>query len=166
MTDAGRTDYDLPVPVVTPGGVPVVVPTRLSFDDAYTGHTPTSLTDGVKTELDASSLDSAITWLESYSSYLNHTVYDMADIKELMGQVGNGSASPMGGFPWAQELAAKHSGLYSSTETAIRQLSERLQLAADALKQVKENYHSAEGANSMSAARMQQAFTDAARNQA
>jgi hypothetical protein len=163
-----------PIPVVPYHGVYIA---GVSMDNVYKAETPSSLVagsgeDGVKTEWDASSLDSAITWLETHASYLNRLSHSMTDIQDLMGgpaattgaSVPGASASPLGSFPWAQRLAAKHASLYSGTEAALRRLSENLYNAAEALRKVKENYETAEGANAMSAAEMAQIFANVARN--
>lgn len=172
MTDGGqdRSQATFSTPVPVPGApLPVKVPTTVEFDNVYTSHTPESLTDGVKTEVDASSLDSAASWLDEYANWLYRTSYDLGDVKELMGEVGMGGGAaarrPLGSFPWALELAKKHSSLTTTTESALRQLSTQLHEAADALRKIKENYHSAEGANKMSAQDMQQVFADVARNE-
>jgi hypothetical protein len=119
---------------------------------------------GVQTEWDATSLDSAIDWLETHAGYLRRLSYDMAEIKEKLGgdeaMAGKGA---MGGFPYALELARAHGQLYGSTEGGLRRLSEDLYAAARALGTVKRNYETAEGANEMSAQEMKQAFSDAAR---
>ncbi|MEV4655083.1 hypothetical protein [Micromonospora sp. NPDC049301] len=166
----------IPVPaagVMTPG----LAVTGFEIDNVNHAATPKGLVTapgeaGVKTEWDATSLDSAITWLETHAAYLNKLSYDMVDIQDLMGGaaagaaagVAGGPASPLGGFDWAGRLAAKHQGLYQGTESGVRRLSQSLYDAAEALRQVKENYETAEHANAMSAADMQRVFGDVAGN--
>ncbi|MEH1166337.1 hypothetical protein V6V47_13205 [Micromonospora sp. CPCC 205539] len=165
----------IPIPagaVPTPG----LAVTGFEVDNVNHAATPDGLVTapgeaGVKTEWDASSLDSAITWLETHAAYLNKLSYDMVDIQDLMGGAAAGGAgavagqpSPLGGFDWATRLAAKHQGLYQTTEAGVRRLSESLYDAAEALRQVKQNYETAEEQNRMSAADMQRVFGDVAGN--
>ncbi|MEU3452339.1 hypothetical protein ABZ671_01850 [Micromonospora sp. NPDC006766] len=132
-------------------------------------HTPSALVageneQGVRTEWDADSLDSAVDWLEAHAFYLNKLSYDMAAIKtELGGDAALGGDGSLGGFANAKLLAQEHNKLYGSTEQGLRSLSESLYTAADALREVKRKYEDAEHANTMSAQEMQQAFAKAAR---
>ncbi|MFC0507739.1 hypothetical protein [Micromonospora costi] len=120
--------------------------------------------EGVKTEWDAGTLDSAIDWLETHANYLHRLSYDMVEIKDkLGGDQGVAGQGTLGGFFYAGELAKAHGQLYTSTESGLRSLSESLYDAADALRTVKRNYEDAEGANAMTAQEMQQAFANAAR---
>jgi hypothetical protein len=172
--DPDRVDVDFPVPMPVPVGsvYPGMVNIRgMSFDriGVKQAETPSGLVaakgeKGVQTEWNAGSLDSAITWLETHAEYLHRLSYDMADIKEkLGGDQAIAGKGPLGGFQYAQQLAQQHQQVYGSTESGLRTLSENLYSAAEALRTVKRNYESAEGANAMSAQEMQQAFTDAAR---
>ncbi|MFY1619040.1 hypothetical protein [Micromonospora sp. WMMD736] len=168
-------DLYIPVPV---GAMPTsgLAVTGLEIDNVNHAATPEGLIAapgeaGVKTEWDATSLDSAITWLETHAAYLNKLSYDMVDIQDLMGGAAGGMAggaggqpSPLGGFDWAARLAAKHQGLYQGTESGVRKLSQSLYDAAEALRQVKQNYETAEEQNRMSAAEMQRVFGDVAGN--
>ncbi|GAA2709990.1 hypothetical protein ACFY2R_03320 [Micromonospora olivasterospora] len=119
---------------------------------------------GVETEWNAGTLDSAITWLETHASYLHRLSYDMADIKEQLGgdQAAAGKGA-LGGFQYATQLGQQHQQVYTGTENGLRTLSDNLYTAAEALRTVKRNYETAEGANEMTAQQMQQAFNDAAR---
>ncbi|MFC3503988.1 hypothetical protein ACFOOK_23875 [Micromonospora krabiensis] len=118
---------------------------------------------GVRTEWDAGNLDSAITWLESHAEYLHRLSYDMIEIKDkLGGDQAVAGESPLGGFQYATQLAQRHAELYTGTETGLRNLSETLYNAADALREVKRKYEDAEGANAMTAQQMQEAFAKAA----
>ncbi|WP_229402648.1 hypothetical protein [Micromonospora okii] len=170
--DPNRVDVDLPVPMPVGTGYPGMVNVRgISFDriGVEQAKTPSGLVapkgeKGVETEWDAGNLDSAITWLETHAAYLHRLSYDMSDIKEkLGGDQAIAGKGPLGGFQYAQQLAQKHQQVYGSTEGGLRTLSENLYSAAEALRTVKRNYESAEGANAMSAQEMQKAFTDAAR---
>ncbi|MFI2665594.1 hypothetical protein [Micromonospora carbonacea] len=170
--DPDRVEIDLPVPLPVNAAYPGMVDIRgISFDRTGVdqAETPSGLVagegeKGVETEWDAGSLDSAITWLETHASYLNRLSYDMVDISD---KLGGGEAvagkGPLGGFPYALQLAQRHQQVYSGTESGLRTLSENLYSAAEALRTVKRNYETAEGANKMTAQEMQQAFTDAAR---
>ncbi|TDC55027.1 hypothetical protein E1258_23130 [Micromonospora sp. KC207] len=170
--DPDRVEIDLPVPLpVNPmypgmGNIRGISFDRIGVDQA---ETPSGLVagkgeKGVQTEWDAGNLDSAITWLETHASYLNRLSYDMVDIKEkLGGDQAVAGKGPLGGFPYALQLAQRHQQVHSGTEGGLRTLSENLYSAAEALRTVKRNYETAEGANEMTAQEMQQAFTDAAR---
>ncbi|KIR64863.1 MULTISPECIES: hypothetical protein [Micromonospora] len=170
--DPDRVEVDLPVPLPINPLYPGMGDIRgISFDRTGVdqAETPSGLVagkgeKGVQTEWDAGNLDSAITWLETHASYLHRLSYDMADISE---KLGGGQAvagkGPLGGFPYALQLAQRHQQVYTGTEGGLRTLSENLYSAAEALRTVKRNYETAEGANEMTAQEMQQAFTDAAR---
>ncbi|HEX5540314.1 MAG TPA: hypothetical protein VFX60_01930 [Micromonospora sp.] len=169
-----RVEVHFPAPVTAGFSV-----TGWSMDDVQSASTPEALIAGpdevgVRTEWDASSLDAVIEWLEAHAEYLNRLSYDMLEIQGKMGGAGAGgvagmpaapgTTSPLGSFDWAQRLTGKHSSLYTSTEIAVRRLSENLTEAVRALRKVKENYETAEQANAMSAADMAQIFADVARN--
>lgn len=156
------------VPIPVTAGVYL---TGFSMDNVHRVETPSDLVAasgeaGVKVEWDASTLDSAVTWLEAHASYLSRLSYSMTDIQDLMGGAAAGglaaagAKSPLGGFPWAQQLSAKHASLYAGTESGLRSLSRSLYDAAEALRKVKENYETAEGANAMSATDMEKIFAD------
>jgi uncharacterized protein YukE len=172
-TQPERLEVDTPnVPIHQSG---LVTLNGFELDNVNRAHTPSDLVAGpneagVKTEWDASSLDSAIRWLESHASYLNRLSYDMTDLQDLMGgqTAASGAAvpgakSPLGGFEWAGRLAQKHGGLYTGVEQGVRALSKSLYDAAEALRQVKENYETAEEVNRMTAVDMQKIFGDIAR---
>ncbi|MEU5904037.1 hypothetical protein [Micromonospora sp. NPDC047527] len=166
-------DIYIPVPVA---GMPTsgLAVTGFEIDNVNHAATPEGLVTapseaGVKTEWDATSLDSAIGWLETHAAYLNKLSYNMVDIQDLMGGATagvaggvGGQASPLGGFDWAGRLAAKHQGLYRDTESGVQKLAQSLYDAAEALRQVKQNYETAEEQNRMSAADMQRVFGDVA----
>jgi len=135
---------------------------------APSGLVPGGGEKGDDTEWDASSLESAIGWLESHASFLHNQSYEMVAIQDKMGGVaggaggaGGGGKNPLGAFDRAGDLGRKHSALFTSTQQRIRSLSESLYQAANALKDVKENYETAEKANEMSALEMTRAFTEA-----
>ncbi|WP_203823595.1 hypothetical protein [Actinoplanes palleronii] len=137
------------------------------MDNVYTSSVPTGVVAdagdaGANTEWDAATLDDAISWLNATGKWLHDLSFGMVDIKELMGGA-EGGKSPMGTFPWAQELSRLHSTLYSNTEAQIKQLSKNLYEAATALQNVKDNYDRAEERNALNATDMQQIFADAAR---
>ncbi|RKN41121.1 hypothetical protein [Micromonospora endolithica] len=178
-TGPDQIEKSVPIPVVLPPtvGPAGVFPTVLDSPFRYgvrhddvglsQARTPSELVAGpnargVETEWDASSLDSAIDWLETHAQYLRRLSYDMAVIKERLGG-DDPTASVLGGFPYAQKLTQTHSVLHSSTEQKLKSLSDSLYAAARALGTVKSNYQTAEQANAMSATEMQQAFTNAAR---
>ncbi|NBE82885.1 hypothetical protein [Micromonospora rubida] len=168
--DPDRVNVDFPIPMPNPmfpgvGDIRGISFDRIGVDQAETpsGLVAGSCERGVATEWDASSLDSAITWLETHAGYLHRLSYDMVDIKEKLGgdQAITGKG-PLGGFQYAKQLAQQHQQTYSSTESGLRTLSANLYTAAEALRTVKQNFETAEGANAMTAQEMQQAFTDAA----
>ncbi|MEH1098077.1 hypothetical protein [Micromonospora sp. CPCC 205561] len=156
---------------------PVVPTVRLSgitMDNVNRAQTPSGLVPGAgesgdNTEWDASSLDKAIEWLESHASFLNKQSYTMVEIQDRMGGaaaggmagVGGGASSPLGAFDRAGDLARKHNSLFTTTQQSVRKLAEDLYKAANALREVKENYETAERANAMSAAEMERAFSAA-----
>lgn len=164
-----RIEVDTPNIPVHPTGL--VTLNGFEFDNVNRAETPSDLVAGrneagVKTEWDATSLDSAIQWLEAHASYLNRLSYDMTDLQDLMGgqaAAGPGAKSPLGGFEWAGRLAQKHGGLYTGTEQGVRALATSLYDAAEALRQVKENYETAEEVNRMTAVDMQRIFGEVAR---
>lgn len=158
----------IPVPI-TPL-VPTMHLDGITMDNVNRAQKPTALMPGAneagaKTEWDASSLDEAIRWLESHADFLHKQSYKMVEIQDTMGGGGPagmpGQTSPLGTFPRAQDLATKHSSLFTSTQQSVRKLAEDLYQAANALREVKENYQTAERANAMSAAEMQRVFADA-----
>ncbi|MCX4474654.1 hypothetical protein C5N14_14440 [Micromonospora sp. MW-13] len=170
--DPDRVNVEFAVPMPVNPMFPRVGDIRgISFDriGVDQAETPSGLVagkgeKGVETEWDAGNLDSAITWLETHASYLNRLSYDMSDIKEkLGGDQAVAGKGPLGGFQYAQQLAQQHHQVYGSTESGLRTLSENLYTAAEALRTVKRNYETAEGANAMTAQEMQKAFNDAAR---
>ncbi|RKR89920.1 hypothetical protein BDK92_4280 [Micromonospora pisi] len=121
---------------------------------------------GVKTEWDASSLDSAIRWLDAHATYLNRLRHEMTDLQDMMGgaaAAGEGGRGPLGGFVWANRLAAQHKSVYDGMEQGIHSLATNLEEAVAALRQVKENYETAEEVNRMTAIDMQKIFADVAR---
>ncbi|WBB65278.1 hypothetical protein [Micromonospora sp. WMMD812] len=162
-----RTPIPMPINPTLPfaGDIRGMSWDRTGVDQAETpsGLVAGSGEQGVRTEWDAGNLDSAITWLEAHASYLYRLSYDMVEIKDKLGgdQAAAGEG-PLGGFQYATQLAQRHTELYAGTETGLRNLSDSLYNAADALRTVKRNYEDAEGANAMTAQEMQQAFTKAA----
>lgn len=168
-----RLEVDTPDLPLNPTGL--VTLNGFELDNVNRAQTPSDLVAGadeagVKTEWDASSLDSAIRWLEAHASYLNRLSYDMTDLQDLMGgQAASGGAavpgakSPLGGFEWAGRLAQKHGSLYTGVEQGLRNLARSLDDAVAALRQVKENYETAEEVNRMTAIDMQRIFGDVAR---
>ncbi|MER5702461.1 hypothetical protein ABT023_11000 [Micromonospora sp. NPDC002296] len=170
--DPDRVNVDFAVPIPVNPMFPGVGDIRgMSFDriGVDQAETPSGLVagsgeKGVETEWNAGSIDSAIIWLETHAGYLHRLSYDMVDIKEkLGGDQAMAGKGPLGGFQYAKQLAQQHQQVYASTESGLRTLSENLYTAAEALRTVKQNYETAEGANAMTAQEMQQAFNDAAR---
>ncbi|MEU9507016.1 hypothetical protein AB0D32_12125 [Micromonospora sp. NPDC048170] len=166
---------DTPYMPITPL-VPTAHISGITMDNVNRAQTPSGLVPGASesgdnTEWDASSLDSAIEWLESHASFLNKQSYTMVEIQDKMGGtaaagglngVGGGATSPLGAFDRAGDLARKHGSLFTTTQQSVRKLAEDLYQAANALREVKENYETAEKANAMSAAEMERAFSEAA----
>jgi uncharacterized protein YukE len=162
---------------VGPQGIPVTPRFGINMDNVMHVEDPSlaASPDGVKTEWDASTLDSAIRWLREHAEHLNTLLYQMVDIQEQMGRGGSAAGqvpsspggparkSSLGSFYWAGQLADKHDALYRSTEVNIRTLRDNLHAAADALVKVKENYETAEAANAMSADEMARIFADVSR---
>ncbi|PZF93421.1 hypothetical protein [Micromonospora deserti] len=172
-----RVTIDTPDVPVAPHVSPFVNYDRIEMDNVQRARVPSGLVPGeggagAETEWDAGSLDKAIEWLEEHADFLNKQSYKMVEIKDLMGGdaagalggAAGGAKSPLGTFDRATDLAAKHAGLYRSTETGLRQLADDLYKAANALREVKENYETAERANAMSAAEMERAFQTASSN--
>ncbi|KUL29174.1 hypothetical protein [Actinoplanes awajinensis] len=165
---SAESDFYAPIPSPVPGVPMVVVPASagLEIDDTYTGYTPKNLIAGtgeagVRTQWDASSLQSAIGWLDAHAYYLKSLSYRMAELKELMGgDAASGGKSPLGGFKMAQTLSAKHADLYNSTELAVTTLSQQIYDAKAALEKVKENYERAEERNALSMDTMRQVFAE------
>ncbi|MEU6072903.1 hypothetical protein [Micromonospora sp. NPDC047074] len=165
---------DTPYMPLSPA-VPTVHISGITMDNVNRAETPSGLVPGASesgdnTEWDASSLDSAIEWLESHASFLNKQSYTMVEIQDKMGGTAaasgmngvGGASSPLGAFDRAGDLARKHGSLFTSTQQSVRKLADDLYAAANALREVKENYETAEKANAMSAAEMERAFTQAA----
>lgn len=168
-----RLDNPIPVPI-TPL-VPTMHLDGITMDNVNRAERPTALMPGAneagaRTEWDATSLEEAIRWLESHADFLHKQSYQMVEIQDRMG--GSATAgmptgtSPLGTFPRAQDLATKHSSLFTSTQQSVRNLAEDLYQAANALREVKENYETAERANAMSAAEMERVFSDASKQKA
>ncbi|MEU1249202.1 hypothetical protein [Micromonospora arida] len=112
------------------------------------------------TEWEADRLEAAADNIERHASYLRRLAVDMEEIKDLLG--GEAAlASPggaLGGFPKGLSLAAAHHGLHRTTSQSLTNLSDDLYRAADALREVKRQYDTAEDANKMSAQEMQRAL--------
>ncbi|MEV4540699.1 hypothetical protein ACIBXA_15190 [Micromonospora echinaurantiaca] len=180
-----RTDQPDEVRIDTPNvpiGPPHMVPPFVTLDavtmdnvnraEVPSGLVPGAGDAGAKTEWDASSLEKAKKWLEETADFIHSQSYEMVEISDKMGGTAagagggemGGGTSPLGSFDRAGDLARKHSGLYTSTQQGMRQLAKDLYKAANALQKVKENYETAEGANAMSAAEMQNAFNTASSN--
>ncbi|QGN45691.1 hypothetical protein ACN26Y_04995 [Micromonospora sp. WMMD558] len=168
-----RLDNPIPVPI-TPL-VPTMHLDGVTMDNVNRADRPTALMPGAneagaRTEWDATSLEEAIRWLESHADFLHKQSYQMVEIQDRMG--GNATAgmptdtSPLGTFPRAQDLATKHSSLFTTTQQNVRNLAADLYQAANALREVKENYETAERANAMSAAEMERVFSDASKQKA
>lgn len=178
-----KLEIDVPSLPVLPLSAPVPVSLNgFGMDNVNYAETPSGLVAGpneagVQTEWDASTLDSAITWLESHASYLRRLYHNMADIQDLMGgsaaaasaglPSGSGvQKSPLGSFTWANRLTQKHANLYSGTEAGVLNLAERLENAVEVLRKVKENYQTAERANEMTADQINRIFAEVANGDA
>lgn len=197
---AGNDDYtpprtnvevSVPVPIPVPGlpvPVPIFITGGVSQDNVYASHLPDSLVTkpgeaGAKTEWDASTLDSAITWLTAHADYLDRMYRGMDDIRSLMdgpdvdqttkqdsgtqnrtvdtsnpGAASNGG--PLGGFKGSLAIATKHNGLYAGFHDGLKNVVESLYDAADALSKVKEKYTNAEKVNALTASDVESIFTD------
>ena len=155
-------------------GIQVPVTFGYGQDNVQHAETPSSLVpsageDGVRTEWDADSLESAAGWLRAHASYLRRLSYGMTDVQDLMGgdpsmpaASGQERKSPLGGFDWAKRLTGQHDTLFKNTQDGVRKLANELRDAAEALDKIKDNYHTAEKANEMSAVDMQRVFGDVA----
>lgn len=176
MTGYGGDDDQYSVPVYMPPvaaavfplvPVPLLQEGGLTQDNVHNTHQPTSINSasghsGTKTEWDAASLDGAITWLEEHSQYLGDRLLPAMpmDIKDrLMGPFNDNGRTSFGSYPAAGEMARKHLTHYDYAERSVRSIAEELWQAAQTLRQVKEQYESAEGANKMSAAAFEQVFS-------
>ena len=162
-------DNHRPARDVTPVFIPpmAATPTGVGFwssEDVNASYRPTEINSssgdpGLNTEWDADSLDGAIRWLEEHSKYLgDRLVPAMSDDvgSWLTGPASAGGKSPFGTYPAATEMAQRHVQHYRTAESSIRTIAEELLQAAEALKQVKEQYETAERANGMSAQAFQQ----------
>ena len=131
---------------------------------AGAGSAPSALVGGPGkrdvTEWEADRLEAAADNLEQQAGYLRRLAFDMEEIKDLLG--GDAAlrdpGGALGGFPKALNLAGVHHGLHKTTSEGLKKLSADLYKAADALREVKRKYDTAEGANKMSAQEMQRAF--------
>ena len=168
------------VGVTTPGGVydGIYVPSvTMTGDNVGTSRLSGSLApqagDPTVTTVDVDNLDAAITWLNTWADYLKRVYHGMDDIKALMagpqldgkimrdaGPSGQ-SGGPLGGFPWAGELAKRHTTVYQGYTSGLKTVVDNVYDAADALKKVKDKYNDVEHANAMSAAEMESDFGDA-----
>ncbi|MDR7321930.1 MULTISPECIES: hypothetical protein [Catenuloplanes] len=115
---------------------------------------------GVPTEYDASTLESAITWLESQSDYLSRSLVPGMenDIKDWLTGPPGGNA-PFGTFPTANEMAQRQLGHYQAADASIRGIADALWQAAQSLRVVLERYETAERANALSASSFEEIFT-------
>ncbi|MDG4838264.1 hypothetical protein O7631_17235 [Micromonospora sp. WMMD967] len=131
---------------------------------AGAGSAPSQLVGGPGqrdvTEWEADRLEAAADNIERHASYLRRLAVDMEEIKDLLG--GEAAlASPggaLGGFPKGLSLAAAHNALHRTTSESLTKLSDDMYRAADALREVKRKYDTAEYANKMSAQEMQRAL--------
>lgn len=155
-------------PIGVPGTAGYIPPVTLSMDDVYNSQAPSSLTAGpggkdTQAEWNDETFDAAITGLKAYAEFLSKMYYGMDDIKDLMGGPNGGMvSSPLGGFDWAMELAKSHTTLLDGTKTNLKNATEALYDAADAVNKIKEHYKTVEDASAMSAADMEKAFSDQA----
>ncbi|MDR7278537.1 hypothetical protein [Catenuloplanes atrovinosus] len=161
-----------PAREVTPVFIPPLAATPTagvgfwSSNDVNAARQPTEINStsgdpGLNTEWDADSLDGAIRWLEEHSKYLGDRLLPAMsdDIGSwLTGPASAQGKSPFGTYPAAQAMAQRHLGHYQTAEQSVRTIAEELLQAAEALKQVKEKYETAERANEMSAQAFEQVF--------
>lgn len=155
-----------PMPIYVAGGVSL---DNTSYSDP---NGPASLNQGdLTTKVDTSSLDAAVTWLTQIADYLLKMHQGMSDLKTLtdgptydsttVQHSGGGQLTPFGGFPGAQDMAKKAASLYTSYHDGLKNVVNDLYDAADALKQIKAQYTTAENANKMTAAQLESIFGDA-----
>ena len=151
-----------PIPFGPGGLLSVTGSTESNVNKAETPSAlvPAAGEEGVRTEWDASSLESAIEWLETRAEFLHNQSYQMTSIQDDIAGSPDSAGGAFGAFDRAQVLAQKHSAFFARAQAEVRQLRDRLENAASALRKVKENYETAEGANRMSAEQMRRAFGD------
>ncbi|MDR7278542.1 hypothetical protein [Catenuloplanes atrovinosus] len=118
---------------------------------------------GISTEWDASTLEGAITWLETHSRYLGGTLAPgmESDIRDWL-LPPPGGASPFGTFPTALDLSQRHIAHYTAADASVRSVATELWQAAQALRVVLDQYKTAEEANELSASSFDQIFTSQA----
>ncbi|MDQ0366201.1 hypothetical protein [Catenuloplanes indicus] len=114
---------------------------------------------GTQTEWDASTLEGAINWLETHSTYLSQSLVPgmETDIRNWL--TGSGT-SPFGTYPTALQLGDRQLGHYTTADASIRAIARELWQAAQALRVVLEQYETAEQANELSAAAFDQIFVE------
>jgi hypothetical protein len=170
MSDPGngdRTDVEVTMPNVGTIGY--------SEDNVYNASAPSLLQNhpgdkGTQTEWTIGTFDDAITWLNTHADYLDRLYHGTYQIDDLMKgpphsntdtqwmDTGDGPVSSLGGFRWARTLAKQQNQLLTQTQQQLKKIVEELRQAAHALGQVRDKYHDAEHAGSMSAAEFESSF--------
>jgi hypothetical protein len=161
MADAG------PVPVYMPPGA-VIPPEPAGREYVAVSGQPSRLAPvpgdaGTSTEWDASTLEGAITWLETHSTYLGETLVSGmdTDIRAWLAGPADGSGtSPFGTYPTAVQMAGRQLGHYTAADQSIRAIARDLWQAAQTLRVVLEQYETAERANELSASSFDRIFTE------
>lgn len=140
--------------------IPIYVPPAVTAQRSDNPAKPLTGMPGLRPEWDASTLDEAVVWLEEHSTFLGEWLLPTMqnEIKDWLTGPPGSVAPPFGSFPTAIELADRHLGHYTLAETAVQAVAEQLWQTAQALREVREKYETAERANEMSAAAFEQVF--------
>ncbi|WP_051797825.1 hypothetical protein [Catenuloplanes japonicus] len=140
--------------------IPVYIPPAVTAQRSDNPTKPVTDAPGLRTEWDASTLDGAVSWLEEHAAFLGEWLLPTMqnDIKDRLTGPPGSAAPPFGSFPTAIALSDRHLGHYTRAEGAVQTVAEQLWQTAQALREVKEKYETAEQANRMSAAAFDQLF--------
>lgn len=119
---------------------------------------------GHATEVDITSLESAVGVLRDLREYVNHSlVGDSATKLKLQPHAGVDSANPttliFGGFPAAGDLARKHNDFFTAVSGAYSALVETLDDTIDGTRRIIDNYKTVEDRNRAAAADIARLFS-------
>jgi hypothetical protein len=135
---------------------------------------PARLGGDDRSEWNVDTLNAAIEWLNAERDFLERNRTAMNDISDLMRMQpggggapgvavgGSGQPSPMGTFPWANQLSGQHAAAFSTVYSGLKEICDSLADAAQAAQRVLDNYETAEERNRMGIADMQRILGETA----
>ena len=110
---------------------------------------------GMPTQVDITSLESAVAWLESLKSYVQDHLIVATGAMNLSDNYGK---LYFGGVESAPAVYGKHNGYVKMVINSYRDIAQALGIAAEATKSIVQNYKDAEHNNSLDVAAVEKAF--------